>query len=182
MNLFGSNRTPLLFTQAKLQRNRDGDRSVTLSFKIKLNGNNTRSTPAFVRESYSACKGAQSEAQIDAAIDVQNVEFFQLADSKSAKLKMLAITFDHLRLRKNKDNEIYFYMQTSVSLSKPIGSFILDAYGTEVWATFEEAQGKLIEDDPAESESDEEEGDGELFDGEEEEDEGEPAEEAGEVA
>lgn len=148
MNLFGSQRTQLLFAKAELKRNRDGERVCSLVFKVKLNGQNTRSTPKFVQESYRACKGSQTEGQIDGAIEVQNVAVYALPEENGKKpaITFDAVTFDHLVVRRNKESDIWLSMRTSIGVNKTVGNWILGAYGTEVWATFAEAQGKLLAD------------------------------------
>ena len=168
MNLFGSGRTACYFAKAELKRNRDGDRVASIVLKIKLDGQRVRSTPVFIRDSYQACKGQQSEAQIDAAIEVQNVDFSALPDKTSKPFALKAVVFDHLRMRKSKESDIYLYMRASVTLNDRLGKWILDSYGTELWAAFEDAQGKLLEDLEPDEEGEEE----------EPEEEGEPGEAA----
>jgi hypothetical protein len=142
MNLFGKKRTKLYFSSAKLQRNRNGEKTASILFKVSLDGQNIRSTPDPVKMSFAACKdGNQTEAKLEGGIAVQNVTLYA-TDKSKATIKLREVIFDHIALQKSKDSEIYICMRTSLDISSPgpISNWVLGDFGTEQWGEFEDAQ------------------------------------------
>lgn len=147
MKFFKNQRVPISFHKAVLGRNNSEQRTCKARFKIKLNGNNIRSTPTFVQEAFRACKSSVDDAKVRGEIEVQNVDFYHLPEAKRANIRFETLTFDHLHVTRDKDSTIYLVMETSLDIDKVSGEWVLDKYGTDFWCEFIEAQPKLIDDD-----------------------------------
>ena len=97
MKFFGGQRLRTHVHMKAPKRNKKGERSVTILFRITLNGNTVRSSPDVVKWAYEGVKTkGEDHIGIKKEVEGVNAEFFQLEESKRATLKLKTLHLQKL--------------------------------------------------------------------------------------
>lgn len=146
------------------KRTKDGERKVTILFRVPLNGDTVRSAPDAVKWAYDGVK-TKGEDHVGLKNEINNInaEYFILPDAKRATMKTKALYLEKLAVKEIKtsksDVAVVLTFQSEYDWDKVIWEWLGDVYGTDVFIEFDAAQATLLdieEDGPEDPEPDEE--------------------------
>jgi hypothetical protein len=156
----------------RAQRNKKGDPTLIIPFRIPLNGNTVRSAPDFIRSAYDGIKdkGAKNTA-LEKEFDNIDMDIFNLQENRRANQRLPRLRLTNLVVKKTKNSEgdwsTVLSFQTEYPWDSAIWEYLGQHYKTDVFAKFDAAQASLLdaaesaaEGDVGEEEEEEEEGDG----------------------
>jgi hypothetical protein len=141
-----------------LKPKRDGDeKTLTITFRIGLNGNTVRSAPKFVQTAYKAVNEDACDLYgITKEFDKINTECFTLEEHKKPEIHLAALHFEKLAVLKTKNSEgdesIVLKFQSELSWNSALWSWIGDHYASDIWVKFDSAQATLLDLEESEDE------------------------------
>jgi hypothetical protein len=135
----------------------DDIKTVVITFRVPLNGNVVRSAPAVVKAAYEAVdKDSCDNYGITKEFDKIDSEFYVLEEHKRPEMKLPALHFQKLAVVRTENSQgdpcTVLTFQTEYPWDKGIWEWLGDHYGTDVWLSFDSAQGVLIDIEPEEGE------------------------------
>ena len=128
----------------------DDNKSVVITFRIPLNGNSVRSAPKVIQGAFDAIdKDSCDVYGITKEFDKIDAEFYVLEEHKRSELKLSALHFEKVTVLRTENAEgdpcTVLTFQTEYPWDKTIWEWLGDKYGTDVWVSFDSAQGVLLD-------------------------------------
>ena len=156
MKFFGGQRLRTHVHMKAPKRNKKGERSVTILFRITLNGNTVRSSPDVVKWAYEGVKTkGEDHIGIKKEVEGVNAEFFQLEESKRATLKLKTLHLQKLVVKEissgKGDISIVLTFQADYEWDQVIWGWLGDSFSTDVFLEFDAAQASLLDLEEAET-------------------------------
>lgn len=140
----------------KPKRSEDS-KSVVITFRIPLNGNTVRSAHKVIQGAYDCIdKDSCDNYGITKEFDKIDAEFYVLEEHKRPELKLPALHLEKLTVLRTENAEgdpsTVLTFQTEYPWDKTIWEWLGDKYGTDVWVSFDSAQGVLLDIETEEDE------------------------------
>jgi hypothetical protein len=137
----------------------DDNKSVVITFRIPLNGNTVRSAPKVIQGAYDCIeKDSCDNYGITKEFDKIDAEFYALEEHKRPELKLSALHFEKLAVLRTENAEgdpcTVLTFQTEYPWDSTIWTWLGDHYGTDVWVSFDSAQGILLDIEVEDDEKD----------------------------
>lgn len=139
----------------KAKRDKEGDRSVTIGFRVGLDNDIVKHAPAFVQEAYlGVSKKGQDAVSLRKQLENITTDFFLLEENDVADIRLARLKLEKIAVKETSNSEgdksIVLTFQTDLPYDKALGEWLWKSYGTDLWATFDSAQATLldIEDEP----------------------------------
>lgn len=140
-----SQRVPLTVVSLKAGGKDSDKRTLTIGFSLAVDLETSAAMPQFLKDAWSAMRKSGSQAnviELKGAVESQNVQFFELAENKSAELRITDVSLENLRLEKI-GSRIFLYFTIKEDLGKNIWNWCFYSFMRTVYAQFIECQAEL---------------------------------------
>lgn len=157
MKCFNGRRQEVHFEKVQLKRlkTKTVERTATLFFRLKLQGNNVKSAPKFIQEAYASIKNtaaAIDEMKLLQEVEEQDIDIFNLPDAPSATLRIQTVDVAKISLERGENADIFMLFRVVVPMDSVIGEFCVEQFGTDKWIEFSESQAEMFTEEAQEAE------------------------------
>lgn len=132
------------------KRNNNGDRKVTMTFRIPLDGNTVRSAPAEVQTAYEGVK-TQGQAEVALRKEIENMfaDVFPNPDNKRANMRLRGLYLTNLDVKEVKNSEgdksVVLTCESEMEWNGALWEWLGANYRTDVFIEFDSAQATLLD-------------------------------------
>lgn len=150
VKFFKGRRLQVFVNMRAPKRNGNGDRKVTLTFRIPLDGNTVRSAPEEVQIAY---KGVKESGQEDVALrkEIENMyaDVFPNPDNKRANIRLRSLYLTNLDVKEVKNSEgdrsVVLTCESEVEWDGALWEWLGANFRTDVFIEFDSAQATLLD-------------------------------------
>jgi hypothetical protein len=149
MHFLENNETPLHFASFQAKRDKEGDKTLIMRFYVELTDDNIDLVPEFIQRQYRAVKDSANcvdKVPFNRAIGPFNVNLSSLPKQEGTQIRIAAVKLNDLALERvtsNSESTVNLHFAITVAQDRENGPWGLESFGTDLWATFEEAQEEI---------------------------------------